>query len=379
MKLDIDKVVGSIQKKTKSGSAIDNLKDKAENSSSILGKLKKDKMEAAKNKERKDLEKKNEELRKNLTADQILLTDITDGKLPRSKINHVIDKYPDAHFPKEIRGMIPQTNPKFRWNPNDLEAMILGKKTGHRVLLTGPPGTGKTSTSEQFAAIINQPHFQFNGKEGVEYSSFLGQTGAKNGATVWYDGVFTMAAKFGAACCIDEVMKIPAGVQMALQTAYQRGGFLILDDKEGSYDDKKIIPKPEFMLTLTDNVKGGGENLDKYAATTIQDSSFLDRIGITRNTTYLPREVEVKMLIDDHGIGSKEANELVQLANLIRNGFDKGTISLTLSPRGLEAICEFMNSGIDLDTSLDLAFINKLPDDRDIQEVKGYLTTVGIK
>lgn len=347
--------------------------------SDFLGSVKAEAQEKKEKQERDALEKRNKEARKNLKKHEVLLTDITGGDEARSKVNHPVYVYPDDHFPKEIRGAIPPVDPDFIWNPDDLEALIIGKKTGHRVLLVGDPGTGKTTSAKQFAAHTKQPFFQFNGKENVEASSFLGNMGAKNGNTEWTDGTLTQALKHGAMCCIDEVMKMPPGVQMACQTIYEKGGFIVLDDKDGTYEDKVVIPKEEFFLVFTDNVKGGGEDLDKFAASSIQDTSSLDRVGITKNTSYLPAGRESTLLVNKYGIDHSQAQSLVKFAGLIRNAFSKGqAVSLTLSPRGLFAICDLMNSGLSLKGALDYAYLNKLPRDEDVQAARGFLQTVGL-
>jgi MoxR-like ATPase len=259
-----------------------------------------------------------------------------------------------------------------------------------RGLITGMPGTGKSSSVEQFAAWLHQPYLRLGGRGDLESSSFLGYSWADIEETdsgpmtkmSFKAGMLTQGLDthgFGYLVTIDEAWKIPAYIHMAMQHLYEKEGYLTIDDKPGTKADKIVRPAPEFLLILTDNVKGTGDSFDKFAATQMQDTSSIDRIGINETLDYLPAKDEVSMLrnkfpAQDKGIIEK----LVKFAGLVRNGYKQGSIALTLSPRGLIAILEMMQVGMPLDRSVNLAYYNKLADESEKIAVMDMLKTVGL-
>ena len=314
-----------------------------------------------------------------LGPNQVLFSSLTGGRLPASKIDHIIDTYPEDHFPEEIRCDIPEGDPNYHWDVGILELLVLGHQLNKKVLITGLPGTGKSSAIRQFASIIGQPYMRFNGKDGIEPSSFLGYPWAGKEGMVWKDGLLPIGCKEGYLVTIDEVFKLNAGIQMAMQCLYEDGGHLLLDDKPGSIGDKKVVPHNDFRLFMTDNVKGTGDNLSMFAATQMQDTSTLDRFALVGELGYLEDHQEVGLLKAKYPtMLNTVLKSMVKVAELIRNGYRKGEISVTLSPRGLFTICELMGKGVDLKTAITYSFTNKLGEDDEKRAVEQIFRTVGV-
>lgn len=315
-----------------------------------------------------------------LKVNTFRLSDLTNGRLPESGIDHTIQAYPEDYFSTDMRGDIPDVMLEYYWDADVLEAIYLAYFLDEKILITGLPGTGKTTGIQQFAAHVQQPYMRFNGKDGIEQSSFLGYPWATSSGMEWKDGLLPQGCKSGYLVCIDEVFKIPAGIQMAMQNLYEKGGTLMLDDKPGEYHEKLVVPAPEFRLMLTDNVRGTGDNFEKFASTQMQDTSTLDRFGITIEQDYLPPGDEVKMLANMYPTQTNtDINQLVKLAGLVRSGYKSGEIALTLSPRGLMASLYMMSEGgVPLTSAIQLAFTNKLADENEIQAVQQFFSTVGI-
>lgn len=326
-----------------------------------------------------------------LAVDQIWLTDITNGRLPKSGINHIINRYPEDHFPEDIRCDIPAVDPNHYWNPDVLEALIMAHQLRDRALITGLPGTGKTTSVKQFAAWIRQPYMRLGGRGDLESSSFLGYAwadieeieGEAHSKMTFKPGMLTQGLDtqgFGYLVTIDEVMKIPAYIQMAMQHLYEKDGYLTIDDMPGTKADKIVHPAPEFLLILTDNVKGTGDNFDKFSATQMQDTSSLDRIGINETLDYLDATDETEMLAKKYpGQSKADIMKLVKFAGLVRNGYRQGSIALTLSPRGLMSILDMVEAGMPTVRSIELAYSNKIADETEAIAVRDMLRTVNIK
>lgn len=324
-----------------------------------------------------------------LGPNQVWFTDITNGRLPESGINHVITQYPEEHFPSDMRIDIPRVSKEHYWDCEVLEALVMCHKLREKGLITGMPGTGKSSSVQQFAAWIRQPYMRLGGRGDLEAASFLGSSWAdieetESGAVtklVFKAGMLTQGLNydgFGYLVTIDEVWKIPAYIQMCMQHLYEKDGYLTIDDKPGTKADKIINPAPEFLMILTDNVKGTGDNFDKFAATQMQDTSSLDRISIIETLNYLQPKDEEEMLRNRFPREDKALiRKLVKFAGLVRNGYKSGSIALTLSPRGLIAILDMINEGLPLHRAIDLAFYNKLADETEQIAVRDMKKTVG--
>ena len=321
----------------------------------------------------------------------IWFTDVTNGRLPESGINHIIQQYDPEHFPEAIRVDIPEVDPTHYWDPEVLEALVLAHQLRERACITGLPGTGKTTSVKQFAAWIRQPYMRLGGRGDLESSSFLGYSWADveeiNGEHIskmsFKPGMLTQGLDtdgHGYLVTIDEVMKIPAYISMCMQHLFEKDGHLTIDDKPGTKADKIVLPAKEFLLILTDNVKGTGDSFDKFASTQMQDTSYLDRIGINETLDYLDPKDEIAMLQSKYASVDKSTiGKLVKFAGLVRNGYRQGNIALTLSPRGLESILEMLAVKVPMKRAISLAFANKIADEAESIAIEDMLKTVGIR
>lgn len=277
--------------------------------------------------------------------------------------------------------------------------MWLAHKLNIRCLFSGNPGTGKSTSPEQFAGWLRQPFMQFNGKDGMEPSSVLGTPWGdsevvkdKDGNEVvknfmsWKDGGLPIALKKGYLVVLDECFKLNAGMMMTIQPLRSSDGYLTLDDKPGSIADKIVRPHKNFRFFFTDNVKGCGENIGRFGATQIQDTSSLDGFGITINFDYMSAEEEKEMLYNKYPElqaiekASITIDRVLQLASLVRVAYADDEIFLTLSPRGLCSIAELMIEAPELGIRriLDLVLLNKFGNPVEVQAVKAMMNKVGL-
>ena len=310
---------------------------------------------------------------------QMKLSDMTDGRLPASGIDHVFNVYPHGHWDTNYSMDIPDVDDEYYWDAEVLEAIITGYILNERILLQGFPGTGKTTAIKQFSAWIQQPYMKLGGKDGVEASSFLGYAWGIGGGEMEFKlGMLPQGLMEGYMICIDEIFKLPAGIMMSLQSLLEKDGVLIIDDLPGTVKDKTVVPVVEARIFTTDNVLGQGDDIGKFAATQLQDTSTLDRIGLTIKVDYLSAKHEEAMMMKRYPKHEKrEIVKLISLANLVRSGYAKDEISLTLSPRGLMvilSICEEVN--LPLTSALKLSFINKIADDGERTAIKEFIRTV---
>lgn len=314
-----------------------------------------------------------------LQVGQFFLTDVTEGRPPKSGVDHVISTYPLDHFPEALRRDIPEVNPFHVWDPDVLEAIHMSHKLNVKNLLTGFPGSGKSTSIKEYAALIGQPFMKINGKSGIDGSAFIGFLWASNGGTEYAEGLLPVAMRNGYLLCVDEVFKIPPEIQMNFQTVYEEGGTLLLDEKPGLLADKLVQPHPDFRLMATDNCLGTGDNFEKFGATQVQDTSTLDRFGITVMVPYMEQKIETATLFRMYPTAHEDSiNRLVKAAGLIREAYRVSNVSLTLSMRGLKVMARLLSQGVSEYAAFVMVYLSKLADDAEINTAKAFVDTVGL-
>jgi cobaltochelatase CobS len=233
-----------------------------------------------------------------------------------------------------------------------------------KVLCYGPTGAGKSTIVEQLCAITCRPFIRVNCTGDMDSSMIFGQLTAKDGSTVWVDGVVTDAVKYGAVFAWDEWDVTPPEISMGLQWLLEDDGKLFLKEMPGTTKDKQIVPHEHFRIVAIGNTQGQGDDTGAHAGTNVQNSATLDRFGTAVYVDYLHPLVEEKMLRNKFPdtVTSKSAKELIKLANLIRQGYKASQFNLTISPRSLFSICRKVSSGCSLKKAFTLVYLNKLND-----------------
>jgi len=310
-----------------------------------------------------------------LEENQILLSSITDGRLPESGTDYVIDVCVPETFASEDLFNVPKVDDEYYWDVEVLEALVLAYQGEERILLKGMPGTGKTTAIQQFSAHIKKPFIRINGKDGIEPSSFWGTPWVTDGEMGFELGLVPRALLGKYVLCVDEIFKIPPGIMMTLQSLFEKNGSLVIDDMPGT-PAEKTFSSEDCFICCSDNTAGVGDNIGQFSSTQLQDTSFLDRIGLTKNVEYLSPTQEVKMLTKRFPEGGSSIKQLVSLANLIRKAYSKEEIALTLSVRGLTSILGLMERGLKVEKAVELAYINKLADDAERGAAINFLRSV---
>ena len=215
----------------------------------------------------------------------------------------------------------------------------------------------------------------------------FGQQTASDGSTHWEDGVVTEAVKYGAVFAWDEWDVTPPGIAMGLQWLLEENGKLFLKEKPGTAKDKFITPDDKFLLVALGNTQGQGDDSGAFSGTTPQNTATLDRFGTTIEIKYLKAPVETKMLVGRFpSLSENVIKNLVKCANLIRQAYTTGQVSLTFSPRSTIGVCKKMSeSGYSFARAIDLVYTNKLTETNRkvakelIRKVIGEETTSDIK
>lgn len=203
----------------------------------------------------------------------------------------------------------------------------------------GPPGSGKSVTPEQICARINYPFMFIAGMGGTEPSDYVGSPWVEEGSMTWRDGPASYAVRKGVFMLYDEPFKASAQTNMCFQSLMDSRRTLKL---YGHPDPIKgnLKAHPKFRMMLADNVRGFGDDMDKYSAE-IQDQSTLNRCAYKVHVDYVPAATEKKILKNKFSSATDVLiDKVVSMANLIREGWKKGDISAPYSIRDTQEMME---------------------------------------
>ncbi len=282
-------------------------------------------------------------------------------------------------WPEEEQALIPLMEEVQHYVPNHevLYPALIGICHNKKVLVYGPTGSGKTDLYKFIAALIHQPYMRINGRRDMESDSLLGKPWVSGGDMHYQLGELPVGLLAGRLIAFDEPWKTPSGIQMALQRYYEKDGVLFLDDAPGTIADKTIVPENRARMVLCDNVIGTGDNMDQYGATLIQDSSTLNRMDMVLKLDYLPKVQEVKMLMKRFSFLPKaKANKMVQIANLIRTGYQSGDFGVTMSPRNLITWAEVAYQLKDYNESFKWTMLERYNEDEERSAIRNHWMTV---
>ncbi|MCA8838020.1 MAG: AAA family ATPase [Proteobacteria bacterium] len=276
---------------------------------------------------------------------------------------------PIMGFPTEQAHAIPEADAHYRfdyWQSNrtcgaltfnqtadDLIKLILANM---RVMMVGPPGSGKTSVIEQYASRVGWPVTRFNGNRDVTMHDFVGTYEAHDGATEWVDGPLPRAMKAGHILILDEVDHMPAECSSVLHSVLEPRGRLALASQ-----DQTIGQHEHFRIVATANTGGFGDESGLHPNAQVQDAAFLSRFDVAFRVDYMDKTDEIALLRRLSGIKKTEAGIIVKIANDTRNAAKEHKVMYPITTRQTIA-CANLLLKTDWGTALSLTILNKLPE-----------------
>ena len=243
-------------------------------------------------------------------------------------------------------------------------AILQGFKHNLKILIHGMHGSGKSSHIEQIAARLNWPTFRINLDGYITRSDLIGRDTIviKDGMqiTEFKEGVLPWALRQPMALILDEYDAGRPELMFILQRLLENNGKFTLAD-----NNEVIIPHPQFRLFATANTLGNGDNLGLYSGTQLINQAQLDRWQMVVNLNYLEPEAELDIIISQAPFMKNDlvlTKQMVQMANLTRNGFKLANISCLMSPRTLINWANNYHYVNDLELAFKLSFLNKCND-----------------
>lgn len=301
-----------------------------------------------------------------LKAGQVWFTDllkIEKKDLPKGVVDFGMTVLEVGTIAEEVRSFVPDVDTNYTMQVDQAASIAFALEHGDRSLITGPTGSGKSSMVKNLCALTGRPMIRVNMTSDMESSVLFGSLMVEGGATVWKDGPVTEAVKYGAVVCIDEWDVTPPEILFGLQWLFEEGGRLYLKEKPGTSKDKFLIPHEGFRIVCLGNTIGQGDETGKFAGVNVQNSATIDRFGTTVHLGYLDSDHERKVVAKAVPLLQADfIKKMIQLAHLVRAGYDQGNINLTMSPRTLINWGRKTRDWGDSGRALRLAFANKLRD-----------------
>ena len=259
----------------------------------------------------------------------------------------------------ESEDLIPALNEGYVFNVKELKYLLSGIEMGFPVYVWGHKGAGKTELFEQICARTNRPLLRVQHTVNTEESQIIGQWVVRDGETKFEYGPLPMAMLNGWCYLADEYDFALPNV-LAVYQAVLEGKPLMI--KEAPASMRIVKPHPNFRFFATGNTNGTGDETGLYQGTVIQNSANYDRFGVVVKKSYLSEADEIRILTQNSEITENDAKDLISFATSVRNAFDSGSISDTISPRTLLFAAKLGIVHASFRTGLNLAFMNKLSD-----------------
>jgi len=254
---------------------------------------------------------------------------------------------------------VPPIDESYLFNHETTLAILAGFAHNRRVMIQGFHGTGKSTHVEQVAARLNWPCIRINLDSHVSRIDLVGKDAIvlKDGQqiTEFKEGLLPWALQHACALVFDEYDAGRPDVMFVIQRVLEVEGKLTLLDQS-----KVIEPHKFFRMFATTNTIGLGDPTGLYHGTQQINQGQMDRWNIVTTLNYLSHEKETDIVCSKlPEIDRKTVSHMVSIAELSRQGFINGDISIVMSPRTVIMWAENARIFNDYGFAFRLTFLNK--------------------
>ena len=264
----------------------------------------------------------------------------------------------------QVSEHVPEFDEAYYFDRDTTLVILAGFAHNRRVMIQGYHGTGKSTHIEQVAARLNWPLIRINLDGHISRIDLIGKDAIvlRDGkqVTEFREGILPWALQNPVAMCFDEYDAGRPDVMFVIQRILEAQGKLTLLDQ-----NRVLTPHPNFRLFSTTNTVGLGDTTGLYHGTQQINQGQMDRWNIVATLNYLPHEDEIKIVLAkmpslDDDEGRKRISEMINVAELTREGFISGDISTVMSLRTVITWAE--NTEIfagDVGFAFRVTFVNK--------------------
>ena len=286
-------------------------------------------------------------------------------KVEVSKVFNIDTKMTAKGF-EEKTEWVPEIDKGYIFDKDTTLSILAGFNHNRRVMVQGFHGTGKSTHIEQISARLNWPCVRINLDSHISRIDLLGKDAIKlkdgKQITEFQEGMLPWSIQNPVALVFDEYDAGRPDVMFVIQRILEVEGKLTLLDQ-----NKVIKPHPSFRLFATTNTVGLGDVTGLYHGTQQINQGQMDRWHILSSLNYLDENQELKVVLSKVNEFNSNKNKeilknMIKLANLTRNGFENGDISVLMSPRTVISWAQNYKIFKDIIDSFKLTFLNKCDD-----------------
>lgn len=233
---------------------------------------------------------------------------------------------------------VPQVDPTYKFFAPVLVEALQTIVNNEILWLYGDSGCGKSEFWKQVAAYLGMPFTRLNMDGHLTRGDIIGVNRMVPNADRqmemrFVDGLLPRAMARPGLLLIDELDLGDPEIMAVLQPVLEGEPLRILEDH-----GRVVQPHPFFRIGVTGNTTGLGVGTHAYVNAFEQSAATRDRIAAYIKMPYLPPSMEEEVLLArTPGVDKKFVKKLVQLANLVREGYEKGTIQQIFSMRSTQA------------------------------------------
>tara|TARA_R110002110_G_scaffold217952_2_gene431865 strand:+ start:17 stop:997 length:981 start_codon:yes stop_codon:yes gene_type:complete len=259
----------------------------------------------------------------------------------------------------EVSEHVPAIDDSYLFDHETTMAILAGFAHNRRVMVQGYHGTGKSTHIEQVAARLNWPCIRINLDSHVSRMDLVGKDAIvlQDGQqiTEFKEGLLPWALQRPCALVFDEYDAGRPDVMFVIQRVLEVEGKLTLLDQS-----KVISPHSSFRMFATTNTIGLGDPSGLYHGTQQINQGQMDRWNIVTTLNYLPHDSETDIISSKiKDVERKTLSNMVSVADLTRQGFINGDISIVMSPRTVIMWAENARIFNDYGFAFRLTFLNK--------------------
>ena len=259
---------------------------------------------------------------------------------------------------------VPVVDEDYRFDQDTTLAILAGFAHNRRVMIQGYHGTGKSTHIEQVASRLNWPCIRVNLDSHISRIDLIGKDAIvlEDGkqVTAFREGILPWALQNPVALVFDEYDAGRPDVMFVIQRILEVEGKLTLLDQ-----NKVIVPHSHFRLFSTTNTIGLGDTTGLYHGTQQINQGQMDRWSIVSTLNYLDHDAECEIVAgkvkeyasDDEG--KRVISSMVSVADLTRNGFVNGDLSIVMSPRTVLTWAQNAEIFGNVGFAFKLTFLNK--------------------
>lgn len=221
---------------------------------------------------------------------------------------------------------VPQYDEKYLLPHKASETLAFTLENGDNILLSGVPGSGKTSLVKQLASILNWGVIQFSCSEETSSAKLIGQWVVAGKSMEWSDGLITTAMKNGYILLEDEADFMRPELRGELHSIMEDQGSVTLSalHPETKKPFQEVITKhPNFRWCSTANTIGLGDDLFQYHGVQYFNAAARDRYSLIMQFGHKAPEEEEEILVAKTEIDRSIAQKMIVIANACRNNENK--------------------------------------------------------